>query len=92
MTELTPAQKRKITMRQRYGENWAKDINGTQAKEAREAKHGVEQYSKAGKQGGSKSRPASRPFKKNRKLAAEAGRKGGSSPRKVASNDTTKND
>lgn len=83
MTELTPAQKRKITMRQRYGENWAKDINGTQAKEAREAKHGKEQYSAAGKQGGSKSRPNSRPFRKNRKLAAEAGRKGGSSPRKV---------
>lgn len=47
MTELTPAQKRKATMRQRYGENWAKDITGTLAKEAREAKHGVEQYSAA---------------------------------------------
>jgi len=75
MENLTPAQKREQTMVARYGKDW-RIVVGQRAKEAREAKHGVEQYSKAGVKGGGKPRPNSRPFKKDRDLASRAGKKG----------------
>lgn len=77
--DITPAEKRKRTLAARYGENWRQKI-GKAAKEAKVAKHGEDGYkelqSKAGKQGGSKTRPATRPFKRDPKLAGDAGKKG----------------
>lgn len=78
MAELTPAEKRKITMEQRYGENW-RQRNGQLAKDARIDKVGEGKYrnqlADAGKKGGNKTEPADRPFTKNRKLAKRAGKK-----------------
>lgn len=91
--DLTPAEKRKQTMRLRYGEKW-RDVIGQAAKEAKEAKHGEDGYKaiqgKAGRAGGGKPRPASRPFTKNRKLAKKAGAKG--LEKRWGQNDTAKND
>lgn len=80
--ELTPAEKRKRTLEARLGADWRNKV-GQAAKAGKQAKHGEDGYkelqSKAGKQGGSKNRPASRPFKKDPKLAGAAGKKGSDS-------------
>jgi hypothetical protein len=77
---LTPADKRKITLQQRLGEDWRKKI-GQSAKGAKIEKHGADGYLKvqglAGKKGGAKVSAAKRPFTKNKELARSAGKKGG---------------
>lgn len=79
MTDLTPAQKRKITLEARLGANWAKKV-GKLAKDAKIEKHGEDGFtdlqSNAGKIGGTKTKAANRPFSKNKKLAQTAGAKG----------------
>lgn len=80
MEQLTPAEKRKLTMQQRYGKNWRKKI-GQEAKAAKIEKHGEDGYSElqsmAGTKGAAK-RPAGyvRPFAADKKLAKEASAKG----------------
>lgn len=77
--EMTPAQKRKLTMEKRYGKNWRKH-NGQLAKEARVTKVGEDDYkeqlSNAGKAGGANVPASKRPFKRDPKLAKVAGAKG----------------
>lgn len=78
-TELTPAEKRKRTLEQRLGADWRNKI-GQSAKQGKIEKNGedgyLEKQSAAGKVGGAKVKPTSRPFSKNKKLAKLAGKKG----------------
>lgn len=76
--DLTPAEKRRQTMQARYGENWGKHITklSIAAKIDKRGEDGFKaKQSEAGKAGGGKTRPATRPFK-NKSRASEAGKKG----------------
>lgn len=79
MADLTPAQKRKITLEARLGADWAKKV-GALAKDAKIEKHGEDGFaalqSNAGKIGGTKTNAKDRPFSKNNELAKTAGKKG----------------
>lgn len=77
--ELTPAEKRKLTLEARLGKNWRKKIGQT-AKVGKIEKNGEDGYkakqSAAGTKGGAKVKPESRPFSRNKNLARSAGAKG----------------
>lgn len=80
MEQLTPAEKRKLTMQQRYGKDWRKKV-GQLAKDGKIEKNGEDGYSELQSKAGSKGaaqRPAGyvRPFAKDKKLAKEASAKG----------------
>lgn len=79
MEQLTPAQKRKLTLERNYGKDWRKKI-GKLAKTGKIEKNGEDGYkdlqAKAGTAGGAKVQPGSRSYSRNNALAKEAGKKG----------------
>jgi len=62
---------------------------GRKAAEANKKNHGSDFYAKIGSKGGSKQRPESRMFFKNRELARIAGAKGGRKSRKNKNKENT---
>lgn len=80
--DLTPAEKRKLTLEKRLGKDWRKKI-GKAAKTGKIEKNGEDGYrekqSQAGTVGGAKVKPESRPFSRNKNLAKAASAKGLSS-------------
>lgn len=78
MAELTPAQKRKITLEKKLGKDWRKKI-GQSAKSGLVKKYGEDGYKelqkKAARLGGLSIKPENRTYSKNNELAVRSGKK-----------------